>query len=162
MASAWAIPTSLRIWVAFFALSNSGVSSSTVSPLPFTPSSRSLLYSFYRVEKNRETAQRAHGKAQTCSTGHSTAHTWSSMSPCLCSSCVYFCRLYHTITWFGTHDCNMCVAVLVMNSVCCFRIALHFFQSLCFKGWIKALVNTHFFQVFTPNTHNTHKPNHQS
>lgn len=114
MASACAIPTSLRIWVAFFALSNSGVSSNSVSPLPFTPSSRSLLYSFYKVEKNRDTAQRAHDKAHTCSTGHSTAHTWSSMSPCLCSKCVYFWGhiIHHTsyilyIIWFGKHDCNM-------------------------------------------------------
>lgn len=45
--------TSHRIWVAFFALISSGVSSSTVSPLPFTPSSRSLLYTFYRTEEEQ-------------------------------------------------------------------------------------------------------------
>ena len=45
--------TSHRIWVAFLALKSSGVSSSTVSPLPFTPSSRSLLYSLYRTEEEQ-------------------------------------------------------------------------------------------------------------
>lgn len=50
--------TSHRIWVAFFALKSSGVSSSTVSPLPFTPSSRSFLYSFYAMEERQERLQR--------------------------------------------------------------------------------------------------------
>lgn len=52
--------TSLRIWVAFLALKSSGVSSSTVSPLPFTPSSRSLLYSFYRMEKEQRDCREGH------------------------------------------------------------------------------------------------------
>lgn len=59
--------TSHRIWVAFRALKSSGVSSSTVSPLPFTPSSRSFLYSFYRngrIQKTAEKNTRA-GRAET-------------------------------------------------------------------------------------------------
>lgn len=52
--------TSHRIWVAFLALKSSGVSSSTVSPLPFTPSSRSLLYSLYRWEEQQRDCREGH------------------------------------------------------------------------------------------------------
>lgn len=52
--------TSQRIWVAFFALKSSGVSSSTVSPLPFTPSSRSFLYSFYAAEEEQRHCREGH------------------------------------------------------------------------------------------------------
>lgn len=55
--------TSHRIWVAFRALKSSGVSSSTVSPLPFTPSSRSFLYSFYRTEEYKRLQRRTHEQA---------------------------------------------------------------------------------------------------
>lgn len=58
--------TSHRMWVAFLALKSSGVSSSTVSPLPFTPSSRSLLYSLYRKNDKRQCREGAHraGRAE--------------------------------------------------------------------------------------------------
>lgn len=56
--------TSHRIWVAFLALKSSGVSSSTVSPLPFTPSSRSLLYSLYRKNDKRHCREGAHRAGQ--------------------------------------------------------------------------------------------------
>lgn len=52
--------TSHRIWVAFLALKSSGVSSSKVSPLPFTPSSRSFLYSFYRTEEEQRDCRKGH------------------------------------------------------------------------------------------------------
>lgn len=52
--------TSHRIWVAFLALKSSGVSSSTRSPLPFTPSSRSFLYSFYRTEEEQRDCRQGH------------------------------------------------------------------------------------------------------
>lgn len=64
--------TSHRIWVAFLALKSSGVSSSTVSPLPFTPSSRSLLYSLYRENDKRHCREGAHrGQAEA----HGTRRT---------------------------------------------------------------------------------------
>lgn len=65
--------TSHRIWVAFLALKSSGVSSSTVSPLPFTPSSRSLLYSFYRTEEEQRDCRKGHtGRPRQGINTHST------------------------------------------------------------------------------------------
>lgn len=49
--------------MAFRALKSSGVSSSTVSPLPFTPSSRSFLYSFYGTEEYERLWRRTHEQA---------------------------------------------------------------------------------------------------
>lgn len=90
-------PTSHRIWVAFFALINSGVSSSIVRPLPLTPSSRSLLYSFYKAEKNRNTAD-----TYTTQTHAVLGVVWSdrSKSPKICSAFI------KTIKWIkntGAH-----------------------------------------------------------
>lgn len=60
--------------MAFLALKSSGVSSSTVSPLPFTPSSRSLLYSLYGKNDKRHCREEEHGAGQAVAHGtHSTA-----------------------------------------------------------------------------------------
>lgn len=81
--------TSHRIWVAFRALKSSGVSSSTVSPLPFTPSSRSFLYSFYRTEEDRRLQRRTHEQAgpkqrqKTVPSASIAAPSFSSKSPSL-------------------------------------------------------------------------------
>lgn len=74
--------TSHRIWVAFLALKSSGVSSSTVSPLPFTPSSRSLLYSLYRKNDKRHCREGAHraGQARPRHTEHTVQ--WQSVETC--------------------------------------------------------------------------------